>query len=119
MSLLVPRVRIKDIRRIIGKITRVKIIGKVINKLEEPDSKLSRIIIHDGTGTIEVRIYWTSHYKSRIVNSIKKGDYLLVIGSLREWEKEVYVIADIARVISEKLREYYDLRLMLIKDNIK
>ncbi len=78
------------------KISRVNIIGTIVNHFISEDSNYGFITIDDNSSTIRVKVFRED------VNSIKNlkiGDIVLVIGRLRKYNDELYINHEIVKVI--------------------
>ncbi|MEK6839400.1 MAG: OB-fold nucleic acid binding domain-containing protein [Nanoarchaeota archaeon] len=94
-------------------ISRVNIIANVIETFVNPEATLASVTLDDGSGTIRMRAFKDN---ITIVKDIEMGDLILVIGKVREYNNEVYIVPDIVKKISNpawsKLR-----RLELLKEH--
>lgn len=107
-----PIVRIKDLHTNLSseKLT-VKFVSTVISIIDKPEDKLVSIMVEDDTGQIELRIFGEKRDRRRVMDYISIGDHVLVIGEVRRWGGEVYVIPKNMRKIDEAWVKYYKLRL--------
>ena len=78
------------------KISRVNIIANVVVKFENPEGSYSSITLDDGSGNIRVKC-WRENIK--ILDDIDIGNTVLVIGRIREFNKEIYITPEIVRNI--------------------
>ncbi len=78
-------------------IIRVNIVATVVSKYISEDGKFGSITLDDGTDTIRVRFFEDT---SQIEN-IEVGDIVRVIGRLRKYEDEVYIVPEIIRVLDD------------------
>ncbi|MBD3252234.1 hypothetical protein GF386_00705 [Candidatus Pacearchaeota archaeon] len=77
------------------KITRVNIIANVIDKYEgEGESKFATITLDDGGGQIRARVFSEDIKKFK---DVIQGDTLLVIGLLRSYNQELYILPEIVK----------------------
>ena len=81
-----------------NKLYRVNLIGTVVLTTPEEGSQSSSLIIDDGTGRLLLR----SFDNMQLFEGIDVGDLLLVIGKLREYGNERYVIPEIVKRIDDK-----------------
>ncbi len=87
------------------KITRVNIIGNIVDKYENPGEKnYIFFTLDDGSGQIKVRTFGEDSDKFKHIN---QGQTVVVIGKLRQFNNEVYIIPEI---IKEK-----DARYLLVR----
>lgn len=73
-------------------ISRVNVIGVIINKEQEPPAGRS-IIIDDSTGRITLRVFEVAPS----VEELKVGDIIRVIGRPREFNNMMYIIPEIIK----------------------
>lgn len=77
------------------KIIRVNVIASVTDKFEsQGESKFATITIDDGSGQIRVRVFSDNLDKFHDLN---QGDTLTVIGLIRYYNQEVYILPEIIR----------------------
>jgi len=77
-------------------ISRVNMIGILVSKNEAQNS--SSAIIDDGTGRINLRTFEPSNVFSRA----EIGDSVIVVGKIREYNDEKYIIPEIIRKIDNR-----------------
>ncbi len=73
------------------KIKRVKIMASVVSKIIGDDENYGFLVVDDGTETMRVRCFEDN---LNLIKDIKLGDIIDVIGRLREYEGEIYVIPE-------------------------
>jgi len=77
------------------KIVRVNIIANVIDKFEsEGETKFASITLDDGSGQIRARLFGNDISKFR---DITQGDTLIIIGMLRSYNQELYILPEIIK----------------------
>ncbi len=77
------------------KIQRINIIANVIDKFEsEGESKFASITLDDGSGQIRARLFREDIIKFR---DITQGDTLLIIGVLRSYNQELYILPEVLK----------------------
>ena len=77
------------------KIVRVNLIANVIDKFEsEGESKFATITLDDGGGQIKARVFGEDITKLKPTN---QGDTLLIIGMLRSYNQELYILPEIVK----------------------
>ncbi len=95
------------------KVRRVRIMGSVVSKFLRDDKNYGFLVIDDGTETIRVRSFEDN------INLIEKseiGDIIDIIGKIRKYEDEIYIIPEIIKKIEDP--NWFILRkLELIKQN--
>jgi len=85
------------------KIIRVNILGNVVDKYEnepaEGRTKFATLTLDDGSGQIKLRAFGDDVEK---LKNFSQGQTILVIGILRNWNNETYVIPEIIKDIDPK-----------------
>ncbi|MCK4669905.1 MAG: hypothetical protein KAT43_01785 [Nanoarchaeota archaeon] len=78
------------------KVSRTVVAGTVVDtRIEESNT----ITIDDGTGTIDVREFVDESKKKKLFISQKVGDLILVIGRIREFNSQRYIMPEIVKAI--------------------
>lgn len=76
-------------------IRRVNLIANVVDKFEsEGESRFASITLDDGSGQIRARLFGEDILKFR---DIVQGDTLLVIGLLRFFNQEIYILPELLK----------------------
>ncbi len=81
-------------------ISRVNLIGVVIDKYINLDKTYSVIMIDDGFATIRVRV-WNEDIK--LFENLEIGNLVLVLGKVKEQNGEIYVMPEFANKLSNPL----------------
>ncbi|MEK6859871.1 MAG: OB-fold nucleic acid binding domain-containing protein [Nanoarchaeota archaeon] len=90
-----PNKRLKFVELGDKKIIRVNIIANVIDKYEsEGEKRFASITLDDGSGQVRVRVFGEDISK---FSDVSHGDTLLIIGVLRFFNNEVYILPDLIR----------------------
>ncbi|MCK4531910.1 MAG: hypothetical protein KAT94_03510 [Candidatus Aenigmarchaeota archaeon] len=76
-------------------ISRAHILGTVTSKFIAEDGNYASVTIDDGSDTIRLKVFKTT----KPLDSLELGDVVDVIGKVREYEGETYVIPEVARKI--------------------
>ena len=77
------------------KILRVNLIANVIDKYEsEGESKFATITLDDGSGQIRARVFGEEIAKFQ---DLKQGDTIILIGMLRSYNQELYIMPEIIK----------------------
>ena len=90
-------------------VSRVNIIATVIYKAEE--FNYAGAAIDDGTGKIQLRSFENNSYFSKI----DVGDVVLVIGKIREFNSEKYIMPEILKKISNA--KWMDVRRLELEES--
>ena len=94
------------------KISRVNIMAVVLSKSEQADTNYYSFILDDSTGKISVR----SFEKNNVMDNLEIGDIILLIGRLREFGRERYIIPEIIKKIINK--DWVEVRKLELKKKI-
>jgi RPA family protein len=79
------------------KISRVNIIGTVVNHFISEDSNYGFITIDDNSSTIRVKVF---REDTNSIKNLKVSDIVLVIGRLRKYNDELYINHEIVKVLN-------------------
>lgn len=90
-------------------ISRVNIIATVVYKAEQ--SSTANAVIDDSTGKVLLR----SFENSDIFSNVDIGDVVLVIGKIREFNDEKYIIPEILKKVSNS--EWMNVRKLEVRDS--
>ncbi len=81
------------------KISRINLIATVVQKTETDEAKFSSITLDDGSAQIRAKVWGED---TRIMKEINVSDLVLVIGKLREYQQEMYIVPEIVKKVSSK-----------------
>lgn len=76
-------------------VSRARLLGTVVSKFIAEDANYASVTIDDGTDTIRLKVFKTT----KPLDSLEIGNMVDVIGKVREYEGEMYVIPEVARKI--------------------
>ncbi len=79
-------------------VNRVRIMGTVVSKFTADDRKYGFFIVDDGTETIRVRSFEDN---LKLIEKVNIGDIVDVIGRIRRYEDEIYIIPEGVQVIDD------------------
>jgi RPA family protein len=74
-------------------VSRARIFGTVVSRFVAEDGNYASVTIDDGSDTIRLKVFKTT----KPLDSLETGDMVDVIGKVREYEGETYVIPEIVR----------------------
>ena len=97
------------------KIRNVNMLGNVTEKFDSKNSKYSSLTIDDGTGTIKVKVFGKS---TRLLEGFKLGDIVIVIGTVSEYQDEIYIYAESVNALKPDERNYENLRRLEILERL-
>ena len=80
------------------KISRVNLIGNVIDIFKNDDNSYASVTIDDNSATIKIKVF---NKDINLFDNIKKGDLILVVGKLREYQNEIYILPDFVRNLED------------------
>lgn len=93
-----------------NQVSRVNIIANIVDKfIQEGERKFGSLTLDDGTGQVKVKNFGDEVDK---LNAHNLGDTLLIIGTLRSWNNEIYINPEI---IKKKELSYLLLRKIEIE----
>lgn len=78
------------------KVRRVNVIGDVVNKFISEDEDYGFLVLDDGTETLRVKSFEETLPS---IENVGEGDLCKVIGRIRKYEEEVYIVPEIVRKI--------------------
>lgn len=82
-------------------VSRAHILATVVNTYSSNDGKYAFISIDDGSGVIRVKAF----QDTRALSKIKRGDIVDVVGKIREYNKERYLVPELIRVVTDPNEE--------------
>jgi len=74
-------------------VSRARILGTIVSKFLAEDGNYASVTIDDGSDTIRLKVFKTT----KPLGDCKVGDIVDVVGKVREYEGETYVIPEIVR----------------------
>ncbi|MCS7134909.1 MAG: OB-fold nucleic acid binding domain-containing protein [Candidatus Aenigmarchaeota archaeon] len=78
------------------KIGKVKLIGTVVDKFVSENGNYSTITIDDESGNIRVKVF---REDVSILDNIEIGDMVVVVGKIKQYADEIYVIPNFVRKV--------------------
>jgi len=81
------------------RIVRVNVVANIVEKFESPEKQYISLTIDDASGQIRVKIFGDAVEKFREVN---QGDTVVVIGNLRYFNNELYILPEIIKITDPK-----------------
>ena len=82
------------------RILRINIVSNVVDKYEsQGESKFASITLDDGSGQIRARVFSDNLDK---IENINQGDSVLVIGLLRAYNQEIYILPEVLKNIEPR-----------------
>ena len=82
------------------KVVRVNILANCVDKfVQEGDRKYATLTVDDASGQFKLKAFGED---VAMFESIVQGDTLQIIGNVREWNGELYVIAEVAKKVDAR-----------------
>lgn len=78
-------------------ISRVNMIGTVVNRFSSEDNSYSSITLDDSTSTIRLK---TFREDTALLKDLQLGQIIMVIGKVREYNGELFVLPEIIKVLT-------------------
>ena len=97
------------------RISRVRLVGNVVDKFMSENGNYSSITIDDDFDSIRVKAFKEN---VKMFDKILVGDMVLVIGKVREYADEIYVIPDVVKKVADPNYESLH-RLEVLKELIE
>ncbi len=94
-------------------LSRVRIMGTVVSKFVSEDENFASITIDDASDTIRAKTFKTT----KPINNVEVGDIVDVVGKIREYNEEIYIIPEIVTKITDPNMEL--LRRLEIAEDMK
>jgi len=91
------------------KISRTKIFGTVVDKFMSEDGNYSSVTVDDDTDAIRVKAFKED---ADFFDKFNVGDNVLLIGKVREYNGENYVIPEIMRKVGNDYEGYQKLKVL-------
>ncbi len=85
-------VEIKD-----KQVSRVNIIATIVNKSESEDKNYISITLDDSSEQVRVKT-WSENTK--LLDKFNVGDTILIIGKVKDYNNEIYIVPEIAKLIN-------------------
>lgn len=79
-------------------ISRVNLIGIVVDKYSNTENTYATIALDDGSATIRIKAFKDDLF---LLTNLKRGDMICIIGRLKEYNNEVYVIPEIVKNVDD------------------
>ncbi|MBT6941378.1 hypothetical protein HN992_02960 [Candidatus Woesearchaeota archaeon] len=81
-----------------NRVSRVNILATVVDVFKSEDGNYFSFTLDDATGTIRIKAFNEDTAK---LTSIEKGDLVLVVGKLREYQEELYIAPEITKKVTD------------------
>jgi RPA family protein len=77
-------------------VSRARIVGTIVGKFDSDDGNFSSVTVDDATGVIRVKL-WKD---IGLLKSVKRGNLVSVIGKVREYDGEIYIVPELINNIT-------------------
>ncbi len=94
------------------RLSRVRVLGLVVDKYLKEDSNYGSITIDDGTQTLRCKVF----VNTKLFDGINAGDLVDVFGKIKEYNEEIYVMPEIVNKVSAN---FETLRLLELEEVYK
>jgi hypothetical protein len=91
------------------KISRAKIVGTIVDKFMSDDGNYSSITIDDDTDAIRAKAFKED---ADFFEEFDIGDHVMLIGKVREYNDENYIIPEILKRVDHNYNNYHKLRIL-------
>jgi RPA family protein len=78
-------------------VSRVNLVATIVNKFVSEDKKFASLTLDDGTETIRIKFF----KETGQAENDKEGQLVNVIGRLKEYEGEVYVMSEVIKEVKD------------------
>ena len=78
-------------------VSRARILGTVVDTYKSEDGNFASITIDDGSDTLRVKAF----KETEVVDNLKVGDVVDFVGKIREYNGEIYMIVEIAKIVDD------------------
>jgi len=91
------------------KISRTKIVGTIVDKFMSDDGNYSSITIDDDTDAIRAKAFKED---ADFFEEFDIGDHVMLIGKVREYNDENYIIPEILKRVDHNYTNYHKLKIL-------
>ncbi len=77
-------------------ISRVNIIATVVFKYQSEDKNYCSVTADDGSGAVRLKV-WKED--CRLLETLNTGDIILIIGRVREYNEEIYILPEVVKTL--------------------
>lgn len=81
------------------KMSRVNLIATVVDTFRDGSGQFASVTLDDGSSVIRARVFSENF---SLLNQVEKGDVVLVVGRVRQYQEEVYVLPEIVRRVGKE-----------------
>ena len=92
------------------RLARVRVLGTIVDKFLSENRSFASVTIDDGTDTIRAK----SFRSSSIFNSHEVGDIVDLVGKIREYQEEVYLIPEVIINVEPNIELLRELEIKIL-----
>ncbi|MCK5022869.1 MAG: hypothetical protein KAS04_01715 [Candidatus Aenigmarchaeota archaeon] len=78
-------------------VSRARVLGTVVDTFKSEDGNFASITVDDGSSTIRLKAF----KETEVVDNLKVGDIVDFVGKVKEYNGEIYMIAEVAKVVDD------------------
>ena len=98
------------------KIVRVNILANCVDKfIQDGEKKYASLTIDDASGQIKIKNFGDD---IEVLKKISQGDTLQIIGNIREWNQELYILPEVVKAVDPRWLLVRKLEIQKSKENI-
>src|SRR3989344_4407758 len=99
------------------KIVRVNILANCVDKfIQDGEKKYASLTVDDASGQIRLKAFGED---IESLKGITQGDTLQIIGNIREWNQDIYILPEISKKVSPRWLLVRKLEIQKFKNNLK
>lgn len=99
-------------------IDRVNIMGTVVDISKEEITNNITLILDDSTGIVRVLVFDSNKIMNDVIERIKPGSFVMILGRIREFNHSKYIASEILREIDSRWIDYRKKQIDKIKDEM-
>lgn len=97
------------------KVVRVNVLANCIDKfISENEKKFGTLTVDDASGQIQIKVFGDD---LNLIKDILQGDTLQIVGNIREWNSEIYILPEIVKKVDPRWLLVRKLELQKEKEN--
>lgn len=89
-------------------VSRARVVGTVVSKFTSEDGNFSSITIDDATATIQAKMW----KETKLVQGANIGDIVSLIGKVREYEGDIYIVPEVITAASPDQEAMFRLEVL-------
>ncbi len=98
------------------KVVRVNVLANCVDKfIQDGEKKYASLTIDDASGQIKIKAFGDD---IELLKKINQGDTLQIVGNLREWNAELYILPEIIKSVDPRWLLVRKLEIQKLKEDI-